>query len=110
LFGAGSGNVLTKITKYAATVFFVMALLLSILQRGHYGRNSSFQQKLNQPLSAMPGAPAPAAVDKSSTPAPNVVAPLTSSTNTDLTSTPQVETTNAPASPPAAENNPAPPK
>ena len=23
LFGAGSGNVLTKITKYAATVFFV---------------------------------------------------------------------------------------
>ena len=25
LFGAGSGNVLTKITKYAATIFFVLA-------------------------------------------------------------------------------------
>jgi len=32
LFGAGSGNVLTKITKYAATTFFVLAVLLSILQ------------------------------------------------------------------------------
>ncbi|HYG33883.1 MAG TPA: preprotein translocase subunit SecG, partial [Clostridia bacterium] len=27
LFGAGSGNVLTKITKYAAIVFFVLAVL-----------------------------------------------------------------------------------
>jgi protein translocase SecG subunit len=31
LFGAGSGNVLTKITKYCASAFFVMALLLAVL-------------------------------------------------------------------------------
>jgi preprotein translocase subunit SecG len=31
LFGAGSGNVLTKLTKYAAGVFFILALILSIL-------------------------------------------------------------------------------
>src|SRR5215470_4081696 len=50
LFGAGSGNVLTKITKYAATIFFVMALLLSILHSRYHGRStSSFQQKLSQP-------------------------------------------------------------
>ena len=30
LFGAGSGTVLTKITKYAATAFFLLALLLSV--------------------------------------------------------------------------------
>ena len=28
LFGAGSGNVLTKISKYAAGIFFVLAVLL----------------------------------------------------------------------------------
>ncbi len=28
LFGAGSGNVLTKITKYSAIIFFVLALVL----------------------------------------------------------------------------------
>lgn len=31
LFGAGSGNVLTKITKYAAATFMVMALMLSVM-------------------------------------------------------------------------------
>jgi preprotein translocase subunit SecG len=35
LFGAGSGNVLTKITKYAAGMFMGMALLLSILNAQH---------------------------------------------------------------------------
>ena len=29
LFGAGSGNVLTKITKYAAAIFFILAVVLS---------------------------------------------------------------------------------
>ena len=32
LFGAGSGNVLTKITKYATVIFFVLALVLGYLQ------------------------------------------------------------------------------
>jgi len=31
LFGAGSGNALTKMTKYAAVVFFVLTLCLSLL-------------------------------------------------------------------------------
>ena len=35
LFGAGSGNVLTKITKYAAGMFMGMALLLSVLNAQH---------------------------------------------------------------------------
>jgi protein translocase SecG subunit len=31
LFGAGSGNALTKMTKYATVIFFVFTLILSIL-------------------------------------------------------------------------------
>src|SRR5580698_4049959 len=31
LFGAGSGNVLTKITKYAAGIFFGLALLMAVI-------------------------------------------------------------------------------
>jgi preprotein translocase subunit SecG len=37
LFGAGSGNVLTKVTKYTTGVFFVVTLLISVLQ-GHEAR------------------------------------------------------------------------
>src|ERR1700690_4323363 len=31
LFGAGSGNVLTKITKYVAGIFFGLALLMAVM-------------------------------------------------------------------------------
>lgn len=105
LFGAGSGNVLTKITKYAATIFFVMALVLSILQTRYHGQtSSSFQKKLNQPLStpAMPGAPAPA---KTTSPGAIPLPPPTTSTN-GLTSQPQSEAPPAPA----AGTSPAPKK
>jgi preprotein translocase subunit SecG len=57
LFGAGSGNVLTKITKYAATAFFLLAILLSVMQRTYHTRTSSvFEQKLQQ-SSTLPGIP-----------------------------------------------------
>src|SRR5215831_5665183 len=41
LFGAGSGTVLTKITKYAAGIFFVMAIVLSIMQSSFHNRRVS---------------------------------------------------------------------
>ncbi|MGO8698668.1 MAG: preprotein translocase subunit SecG [Limisphaerales bacterium] len=34
LFGAGSGNVLTKVTKYAAGVFFSLALVMAVMASG----------------------------------------------------------------------------
>lgn len=37
LFGAGSGNVLTKLTKYSTAVFFISTLVISVLQ-GHAAR------------------------------------------------------------------------
>src|SRR5215831_12135076 len=55
LFGAGSGNVLTKITKYTAAIFFVMALFIGILQSRYYGQGSSkFQNLLGQTPAAAP--------------------------------------------------------
>lgn len=41
LFGAGSGNVLTKVTKYSAAVFLGLALLLSVLNINHGNRNKT---------------------------------------------------------------------
>src|SRR3954449_11994087 len=41
LFGAGSGNVLTKITKYAATFFFAFAIVLSVLYNIQRNRSGS---------------------------------------------------------------------
>src|SRR5258706_14011029 len=57
LFGAGSGNVLTKITKYAATIFFGMAIWLSLIQAPLFGRTSAFQQKLVIPRPPLPAPP-----------------------------------------------------
>src|SRR5665811_1897684 len=52
LFGAGSGNVLTKITKYAAGTFFVMALVLSVMQRNYHTRTiSAFEAGLQKAAS-----------------------------------------------------------
>src|SRR5215471_3614571 len=37
LFGAGSGTVLTKITKYAAGFFFGLAIVLSVMNSHYHG-------------------------------------------------------------------------
>jgi preprotein translocase subunit SecG len=59
LFGAGSGNVLTKVTKYATVVFFVLALFLGYMQDKVHNKNSALefekqlqQQQMQTPISA----------------------------------------------------------
>src|ERR1700730_15218624 len=59
LFGAGSGNVLTKITKYVAVICFALALIMAIitanLNRPH---GSSLLNALSErPNSAVPAIP-----------------------------------------------------
>jgi preprotein translocase subunit SecG len=41
LFGAGSGNALTKITKWATVIFFVMALFLGYLEDQLHNKSST---------------------------------------------------------------------
>ncbi|HWH71567.1 MAG TPA: preprotein translocase subunit SecG [Candidatus Sulfotelmatobacter sp.] len=80
LFGAGSGTVLTKITKYAAIVFFVLAMVLSIMQSRYHRRTTSeFERRLEQPgrppagaVAPGPAAPAPATTPTAPTTGTNV--------------------------------------
>jgi len=53
LFGAGSGNVLTKITKWATGIFFAMALILNIVETGaHRGNSPDFEKAVEQKQSS----------------------------------------------------------
>src|SRR5260370_19143126 len=94
LFGAGSGTVLTKITKYAAGGFFGLAVMLSILQGIYHTRGTTkFQELLSKP-------PASAALPPMSAP---VTKPAVEPPATNLSMTPPAEATNAAA---AATNSP----
>lgn len=75
LFGAGTGNVLTKTTKYATIVLFILLLGLGYLQSQLYHKSSSeFQRAVEQqskraaPLTAPTETPAPAPAPAPATP------------------------------------------
>ena len=59
LFGAGSGNALTKITKWTAGIFFGLALLLGYMQDSlHRGPNASaFEKAVQEKQMQTPVAP-----------------------------------------------------
>jgi len=113
LFGAGSGNVLTKITKYAAGIFFGLALFIGILQKTRTGGTSDFEKRLagpgRTPTAAFPTAP-------STTPAPgtNAAAGLpiletpTNAAETPRVTAPPIVVTNAPPQTPATNAPPQP--
>lgn len=70
LFGAGSGNVLTKATKYSAGIFFALAIILSVLQsyRAHQ-RGSAFMERVKQSQNAQPTMTEPPPTAAPATPA-----------------------------------------
>ncbi|HXR06844.1 MAG TPA: preprotein translocase subunit SecG [Candidatus Acidoferrum sp.] len=101
LFGAGSGNALTTITKYSAGIFFGVALIMALITTHHRPTGSdAFEEKLTQssPAPGQPAAPAttsntidlltslggpaasnsaaPASASNSAVPAPKPAAPL----------------------------------
>lgn len=109
LFGAGSGNVMTKITKYAATIFFTLAVVLAIMQRYNHERyTSSFTTKLQQAGSLPGGLPAAPSTEPASATRP-AAAPFagTNGTTTNAVAAFAVEATNLPA-PTATNSVPAP--
>lgn len=80
LFGSGSGNFLTKATKYSVVAFFVLAVVISIMQNHYTQRDrSSFEQLLKAPQNQPQAAPAPQAT----APVP-AVAPVAATTNLTL--------------------------
>ena len=77
LFGAGSGNFLTKATKYTAGIFFALAVVLGVLQSWRAHRpGSDFLERVNatqheQSIGAPPSPQPPAASQPPPVTAPN---------------------------------------
>ena len=60
LFGAGAGNPLTKITKFAAITFFALLIVISLLQKSAHGVEAETKAVPTQAAPATAPAPAPA--------------------------------------------------
>jgi len=96
LFGAGSGNVLTRITKYTAGIFFVLAIVLAMMQKSYYSRNTTaFEQGLSRssqapPIGALPATPSSSATT-ASTNAPSATPAMPLMTETNLPAKPTAE-------------------
>jgi preprotein translocase subunit SecG len=103
LFGAGSGNVLTKVTKYATVAFFILAMVLSLLQSRYYhGSTLALQRLIDQQNQQPAGLPAPSATP-GATPAASVLTNLPASAPAATAPNSQpaagLITTNLPATP-----------
>jgi len=89
LFGAGSGNVLTKVTKYSTIIFFGLALILGYLQNKVHNQGSAVefekqveQKQMQTPFSA-PQPVTPQASQPAAVPANNLLTvPPSAPTNT----------------------------
>ncbi|MBL9136388.1 MAG: preprotein translocase subunit SecG [Verrucomicrobiales bacterium] len=100
LLGAGSGNVLTRITKYTVGVFLGLSLVLSVLISGQArSKGLAVTQALEEKARSTPAATTPA-------PAPVNPAPLQSlvTSNSNAATTPLATTTTV-VNPTAPTNN-----
>jgi preprotein translocase subunit SecG len=77
LFGAGSGNALTKITKWCTIIFLVLCVVLGYLQdKSHSQDNAAdFAKKVQEKQMQVAPAPAPAAQPAAQTALPAASAP-----------------------------------
>ena len=102
LFGAGSGNVLTKVTKWAVVVFFALALVLGYLQdKLHSGGGAKeFEKQLQQKQLEMPPMTGsqPATMPAASPAVPLVSQPA-AAPSSNLPAAPASAPSNAPAAP-----------
>ena len=96
LFGAGSGNVLTKITKYAAGIFFIMAIVLSVMLNVYNNRSqSAFQRNLANPGPSAPGV-LPPTIPTSAPPAGTNSLNFSATNAVEATNLPRTALTNIP--------------
>ena len=101
LFGAGSGNVLTKVTKYATVVFFVLALVLGYLQNKVHNKNSAleFEKQLQQKQSQLPITAPQTVTPPASQPATPPASQPAAAPENNLLPVPLSAPTNAPEAP-----------
>jgi len=105
LFGAGSGNVLTKTTKWVAGAFFVLALLLAVLgthpkKSGAKALQETITQKGSAPATIPTTAPASSNNLLPSVPASNIATkPATPVISKPVTPTAPAAPATSPAAP-----------
>jgi preprotein translocase subunit SecG len=107
LFGAGSGTVLTKITKYSAGTFFAITFLLSILSAAQARQKAidprqtlKGEKEPELPVAAAPATPTSAApAPTTGTPATTSAVPTLLISTTNVAPAATAPATNAPATP-----------
>ena len=111
LFGAGSGNALTKITKWAAGIFFALAIILTLMSNfaGKQTGGSRIQQLMSEtPAATPPPVTAPATTPLTTPPANPAIqldVPQTPPPGTPPAGTPAPANAAPPATAPAPEAN-----
>ena len=103
--GAGAGNVLTRFTKYSASLFLILCLVLAVI--GNNGNKSALESGLSEvPKAANPEMTIPPTVPGSSGPAGTEVPATPENTDntepptgTETTPTPDAATTENPETP-----------
>ncbi len=87
LFGAGSGNALTKITKYSASLFIGLSLVLAVLNTSRASRSG---RSIEEQLQKMQAAPAARAATNATVPltAPALSSRLATNTPAATNATP----------------------
>lgn len=98
LFGAGSGNALTKVTKWATGIFFALAILLGYLQNNlHHANTSEFEQQVQRQQQAQQmSIPTSAQSQEQATPK-SATTSGTAPAQTNLLAVPLIVPTNSPA-------------
>jgi len=102
LFGAGSGNALTKLTKYTAIIFFVLVLILCILDNNRGSSNrlkNAIESTSSTPTETRPAA-TPTPATSPSVASSNATISLTSGSNSPPATTAPALTTPATNIPP----------
>jgi len=95
LFGAGSGNMLTKITKWTAGIFFSLCLVLAVMS-GHQSRQTGARSLTEELANRPKTAPTAASAGLLSNTPSAVAVPAA-----DDTTTPKTPSTPAPAPTPS---------
>ena len=107
--GAGAGNVLTRFTKYSASLFLILCLVLAVI--GNNGNKSALESGLSEvPKAANPELTIPPTVPGTSGPAGTEVPAAPENTDntetptgTETTPTPDAATTETPTQPAEGE-------
>jgi preprotein translocase subunit SecG len=108
LFGAGSGNALTKLTKYSASIFVGLAVLLSVLNMHEKNQGSrQLEQELQRQVGTASKVLVPPVTAKSQTPVTPSNTNLLAPAATNLLKAPiTLESTNTAAPGPAPSAGP----